>query len=961
MAEEVTKTIENVDRMFSEIIINGEVHRSQRYQSPSAVQQTSEETIQGEDVHAVELNRVLHDFSDPDVIIDVENLQQDLTREINTRSSEVQILTSHFTDEVSMRQNADNILQSNINTVSGNVSTLQTSVGTLQSNVSTLQGKVTIIEGKIPSQASSSNQLADKDFVNSSISSNTANFLGTYTSMSQIEAIQNPTNNDYVFLQTTDSAGNTIYDRYKYNASSSEWLFEYELNNSSFTAEQWATINSGLTQNSVSSDILNAINALDVASTGGNGKYIKSISEADGKISAVEETMDTVPTLNSDKAITSGAVKTAVDNEATARDTAIANAIDALDVELVGGDGKYIKSIKEGDGKISAVEETMDTVPVDNSNKACTSGGIRFAIDVAEIDAKNLSNATGTLSVAHGGTGKTTQAEVNKAIINAMASSASDVTDGTELITSYASNDGFSDTNAVNVPYKRSFLHVWNYIVSKITGAISTVLTANLTASRVLISNSSGKVAVSSITPTKLGYLTDVTSNIQAQLNAKQPKTLSSPVSVEGQSYSTVETTLNALANNVGDKTEVGTVISSISEKPPKGYVDVSTPNRFIYNNQGMNLLPRTRPTKDRLGNSYIGNKKIILGKVMQENWCDSTNQYNSVVQSVAQVPYPDNNLYQSGQNTNNPLFIFGSQNTNWNTEYGLFICPSDVDNLLNTNWYKIGDPYGYFSSSTELTDSLLPVYYNEREYIFIATNQGLYVYDISSNGMSQISGNYVKALTYSDGNVFFADSYGIHKYEIGQTITMDDNESYVKRMIALNDGSIMAIVPQTGSIGIRKKGIWNWNYAQGLPNGALGVELIDIYQTSNGSIYVIVNYELSGIYYGSICLFKDTGDSYNLTEITVKKNYSFGNGNPEDSFIYQTKDGTVYVSDGSYGGFISLDYVVLNQNEYSSLYDEIGNKYNFNVSEIDSATEFAVPVHRNINDIYKCYMKYKI
>lgn len=55
-----------------------------------------------------------------------------------------------------------------------------------------------------------------------------------------------------------------------------------------------------------------------------------------------------------------------------------------------------------------------------------------------------------------------------------------------------------------------------------ITGAATTVTSSNLTTSRALISNSSGKIAVSSISSTKLGYLTDVTSNIQAQINGKQ-------------------------------------------------------------------------------------------------------------------------------------------------------------------------------------------------------------------------------------------------------------------------------------------------------------------------------------------------------------------------------------------------------------------------------------------------------
>lgn len=54
-----------------------------------------------------------------------------------------------------------------------------------------------------------------------------------------------------------------------------------------------------------------------------------------------------------------------------------------------------------------------------------------------------------------------------------------------------------------------------------ITGAATTITSNNLTASRALISNSSGKVAVSDVTSTELGYLDGVSSNIQTQLNAK--------------------------------------------------------------------------------------------------------------------------------------------------------------------------------------------------------------------------------------------------------------------------------------------------------------------------------------------------------------------------------------------------------------------------------------------------------
>lgn len=53
-----------------------------------------------------------------------------------------------------------------------------------------------------------------------------------------------------------------------------------------------------------------------------------------------------------------------------------------------------------------------------------------------------------------------------------------------------------------------------------IIGAASTILSANLAISRVLVSNSSGKVAASSISSTELGYLSGLASNLQTQLNA---------------------------------------------------------------------------------------------------------------------------------------------------------------------------------------------------------------------------------------------------------------------------------------------------------------------------------------------------------------------------------------------------------------------------------------------------------
>jgi len=54
-----------------------------------------------------------------------------------------------------------------------------------------------------------------------------------------------------------------------------------------------------------------------------------------------------------------------------------------------------------------------------------------------------------------------------------------------------------------------------------ITGAATTITSSNLTASRALVSDSSGKVATNAVTSTELGYLSGVTSAIQTQLNSK--------------------------------------------------------------------------------------------------------------------------------------------------------------------------------------------------------------------------------------------------------------------------------------------------------------------------------------------------------------------------------------------------------------------------------------------------------
>jgi len=53
-------------------------------------------------------------------------------------------------------------------------------------------------------------------------------------------------------------------------------------------------------------------------------------------------------------------------------------------------------------------------------------------------------------------------------LVATLATGNADITDGTQFITSYASDKGFADTNAVNVPHKRKAVSIYNYIKSKL-------------------------------------------------------------------------------------------------------------------------------------------------------------------------------------------------------------------------------------------------------------------------------------------------------------------------------------------------------------------------------------------------------------------------------------------------------------------------------------------------------------
>ena len=377
---------------------------------------------------------------------------EDLATETQNRNNADMMLQNNINAETQNRIDADNSLSNDIRT---EATIRQNADDLLASDISNALPRITSIEDKIPSQASSSNQLADKSFVNSSIQTNTANFRGNWNTWSDVPSdnvdlypqdyagSRIPTVNDYLVVENaSDYTANTLSGtwRFKYGGvwetdGKNGWIPEYQVNEEPLTSEQLYAINSGITSDKVSSYDAHLI------------------------------------------------------------DTSNPHSVTKSQVGL----GDVVNS---GDSN----------VPIEGGTTKFTTGGA-----FTELAKKN-----------------------NKITIIDNTSSGT-FSDSTELVIT---------PSALSNPksfVKQTCLALFNYISSKLSGAISTILTSNLSTDLALISDSNGKISTSTVTSTQLGYLGNVTSDVQNQLSEKQTKTLVTPLTIAGVQQTTVEDALNAL------------------------------------------------------------------------------------------------------------------------------------------------------------------------------------------------------------------------------------------------------------------------------------------------------------------------------------------------------------------------------------------------------------------------------
>lgn len=253
------------------------------------------------------------------------------------------------------------------------------------------------------------------NFVNSSIATNTAYFIGTFASVADLEAYTGTvTNNDYAFVTSTDSAGNTLYNRYKYNAATQEWSFEYAVNNTAFTAAQWAAIQSGMT--SADKTKLDGIETganktiIDSAPTSGSSNAVSS----GGVYTALFDKQDTISDL-SDIRSGASAGATAVQPSALTDYQTKLSGTNKLDPSFIDYDASH-RAVSDTDKSTwSGKQDTISDLSTIRSGAAAGATALQqsdvsstySASGTAPVNGTAVSDALGTLHVsAEGGSGK---------------------------------------------------------------------------------------------------------------------------------------------------------------------------------------------------------------------------------------------------------------------------------------------------------------------------------------------------------------------------------------------------------------------------------------------------------------------------------------------------------------------------------------------------------------------------
>ena len=120
--------------------------------------------------------------------------------------------------------------------------------GEVSKKVEILENYKNTLDAKISDEASASNKLADKAYVDESIQTSTAVNRGNFATYAELIAYSGTvTRNDYATVADDETHNHECW-RYKWNDDTHAWTPEYRINESPMTQAQLAALNSGITE-----------------------------------------------------------------------------------------------------------------------------------------------------------------------------------------------------------------------------------------------------------------------------------------------------------------------------------------------------------------------------------------------------------------------------------------------------------------------------------------------------------------------------------------------------------------------------------------------------------------------------------------------------------------------------------------------------------------------------------------
>ena len=414
-----------------------------------------------------------------------------------------------------------------------------TEVNFLSGTTSNVQSQFNSITEKIPGAATSSNQLADKEYVNDSINNYAAYYItcnaegdafATHAALVAGPyyydgAVRVPTKNDYAIV-IADETKEDATSRYTYTGS--QWAFQYIVNDTPFTPDQWNAINSGITTSKVSTYDSHVANEYVHVTINDKENWNNKVTKNNDITAATH----TKITYDAKGLVTGGSdIVTAdvTDLSATASEI---NQLHSSSVETA--DLTKLHDVTATSSELNTLHGILSTT--NELNQLHEAGTVQadfiklhgITADVNELNTLNgITSTTEELNQLH--ESGITKADLEK--VHNVTATANELNTLHGITSTTAELNKLHDTTVTTT--ELNYVHgvtsdIQTQLNSKqpnVTGAASTITADNLTASKALISNENGKVAVSNITTTELGYLSGVSSSVQNQIDSKLSKT----------------------------------------------------------------------------------------------------------------------------------------------------------------------------------------------------------------------------------------------------------------------------------------------------------------------------------------------------------------------------------------------------------------------------------------------------